>query len=237
MNFLNLRPKTETPADLVDALEKARIAETSTLQAAAQARLVRDDLLLSDDHQQLAVAERQLAEATSDIDRAQAIVARLEARLTQAESAERISKVGAAAQAADAADAALRKWWEKHQPVLRKILSEGQHLTVTLLDASMGYERLRMLTAREHPDLAMPERATTHGEHREWYAAVGRLIAYGVAAPRPSISPGAAEAVEEAIPASNGPGTLVMAAGPELRGAGDLVATYGPETAEKEDAA
>jgi hypothetical protein len=228
MDFLKLRPSANTAASIEEALERAKAAQVEALQRVETAKQRRDELLLDGEAGPLATAEKALVTARDDIDRTQAMVTALEARHATAKRTETIGRVDAAGSAYVAADAELRRWWEKNETSLRRILSEGHRLTVALSSSSHELSRQRTIVGHDYPDAEFAEVHVLYGEHRDWPQTLARLIERGVASPKAAAPAAVEEAVEEVRPLPAGPGSLAMGL-PDDRKGGALTVRYGAQ--------
>jgi hypothetical protein len=208
LDFLKFRPAADTCDAIAEALERARAAPVEAQQRAERARAVRDSLLLDSDAAALAAAEKVLVIAREDIDRAGAIVAQLEARYVAAKRAERLSKADDASKAAAAAEADLRKWWEKNEAGLRRILTEGHRHAVAFAAADQMRGHHERIAQSEYPDAEFTDRRHPMSDHREWPKLIGDLIQHGVVAPKPPSVP-EAPALEEESRRNAGVGVLM----------------------------
>jgi len=232
MDFLKLRPSAPTAAALAEALDRAKAAETETRHAEKAARDKRDALLLDGEPAQLTAAEKALVTTREDIERAGAIVSALEARHVSAMRAETIGKADAAMQSADAADAELRRWWEKNETSLRRILIEGHRLTLAVSGARFAAEGQRRLVTQTYPDAEFAEGQQSPRDHMDWPETIARLIQHGVSKPRETVNVPAMEAPTDL---ATGPGALAQGI-PASQGGGALASTYIGQ-ASREDAA
>jgi hypothetical protein len=236
MDFLKLRPATNTAASIEEALERAKAAQVEALQRVDTAKLRRDELLLDGEAGPLAAAEKALVTARDDIDRAQAMVTALEARHATAKRSETIGRVDAAGSAYVAADAELRRWWEKNETSLRRILSEGHRLTVALSSSSHELNRQKTIVGQTYPDAEFAEVHVLYGEHRDWPQALARLIEHGVAPPKVAAPAPVEEAMAEVPTVPAGPGSLAMGLHAD-RDTGALTVRYGTQAAVGEETA
>jgi hypothetical protein len=236
LDFLKLRPSAPTSEALAEALDRAKAAEGEARQAEKDARERRDALLLDGDASQLTAAEKALVTARENIERTTAILRQLEVRHAAALRSEMIGRADAATQAAEAADADLRRWWEKNETSLRRILSEGHRLTVAANSAFHDKERRRMIASQAYPDAEFKEAQQSPRDHRDWPDTIARLIEQGISKPREIPAAVIHEAVEDKPASSTAPGSLAMGI-PASQGGNALALKYGGQPAETGTAA
>ncbi|MBP0493985.1 hypothetical protein [Roseomonas indoligenes] len=225
LDFLKLRPATNTSADIAEALERARTAAAETAPRIEAARKRRDDLLLDGDDKAITAAEKALADAREDVERTHSVVSRLEERYATAVRAERIGRADTAAKVAEAADTELQRWWSKNEAGLRRILAEGHRLSVAMTDAAMTAQMQARLALGEYPDAELGHGAVGYGEHREWPKAIAALIEHGVQLPRAAAPATPAEETTDTT-GPTGPGGLAMGI-QSVAGSGSQIMTYG----------
>jgi hypothetical protein len=225
LDFLKLRPSAPTSEALAEALDRAKAAEGEARQAERDALERRDALLLDGDASQLTAAEKALVTARENIERTAAILRQLETRHAAALRSEMIGRADAATQAAEAADAELRRWWEKNEATLRRILSEGHRLTVAANNAYHDKRSRRMFAEHAYPDAEFQEVQQSPRDHRDWPDTIARLIEQGVSKPREAAVPVISEAVADEPARSTIPGSLAMGIPTSQRG-GALAMTY-----------
>jgi hypothetical protein len=236
LDFLKLRPSAPTSEALAEALDRAKAAEGEARQAERDALEKRDALLLDGDASQLSAAEKALVTARENIERTTAILRQLEVRHAAALRSEMIGRADAATQAAEAADAELRRWWEKNEASLRRILSEGHRLTVAVNSAYHDKERSRLIASQAYPDAKFQEAQQAPRDHRDWPDTIARLIGQGISKPREIPAAVIHEAVEDKPTGTTAPGSLAMGIHAS-QGGSTLAMTYGGQRITKTDTA
>lgn len=161
--LLGLRPKDASAASVGASLSAAEAEVKRAAAAVADLEAGRGQLLLSASPAQVEAAERELAAARGEHDRAEAMVTALRAELVRAERAERWGHCEALSREANQAAEAFDRWWRDDYPRLLAAMVEGLSLEQkatrandALMTAAANIERMEGASAYSKVFAAAP---------------------------------------------------------------------------------
>jgi hypothetical protein len=120
--LLGLRPKEQTAVSIGEAIQRAAQSKEAAQAWVAEMEAGRGTLLLQGDPKAIETAERELAEARTEIERCEVLAKAMTVALEEAAHREKVSEIGAAHDEAVKQVAAFITWWQtEYAPLARKM--------------------------------------------------------------------------------------------------------------------